>query len=398
MRVLRRASETPTIQPPPPIPLPDLLAKVTKVFGLCPKPTLSLEEQQFECFEAVFQSLQKREWTRLAPCSKELCQLTDRKGRSLLIRALELEPYDPELTLALVTRKIALARLDATDNTPLHHAARIGDLPAIELLYSSTSAIKRNQAHETPLEVAVREHQIDAIKKLLTLPQLRVETPLWASFFSLGNRYFLEDNFSHAIEMYLEALKVANRVFTEGAGNQIRDTWRNLASCYFNLNNPETALFYLEQAFHLFAETPGCTSLEEIELLKPIALCYACKGNLARALTLNDQAAQLLTKVNERDLLAAEVEILDNKGLCYFYDQSYRAAIELHEQALTTLILLSNEDHPLLIDCHGHLAACYEKLEQYDRAKDHWAQALKLATKIYGSEHRTTKSIQKKAQ
>jgi ankyrin repeat protein len=73
-----------------------------------------------------------------------------------------------QLLLASDENKVLLNREDFTRNTPLHIAARHGNLEAVHLLLSCGAEIDRlNRDHDSALHLAVRSDQLEVVKILL---------------------------------------------------------------------------------------------------------------------------------------------------------------------------------------------------------------------------------------
>ncbi|MBS0628596.1 MAG: tetratricopeptide repeat protein [Verrucomicrobia bacterium] len=388
---VQRTSEVRPSPAPNPIPLPAALDKVSKTFFLKLDPTLSIEERQYACFEGVFERLRAKQWISIPLCTEELSQLTDREGRSLLIRALDLYPNDHDLAVALATSKIALDRVGPGENSPLHYAARTENCKVIELLYSPTSALKRNNNNQTPLDVAANLHQVEAIRTLLNIPNLIDRTPTWATFFNLGNRFFDEGHLPEAKGMYLEALAVAESAFVPDVhGPQLGMNLHNLGCLHFSLKEYDKALFYWEKEYEIRLKLRENVT----DLLKDIALIYALQGNEIEALKTLTKAWELMEHASATERAA----LLNHTGICYFHLARYQEAIQMHEKAYKMLALLEEKEIPLMIECLEHLAKCHEQLADMQTARNNLVHALGIATRLYGLENPITQKLKERLQ
>lgn len=394
-----RVSKTSGVAPPAePIPVTQIESKVSRAFKLVQNGVL---------FEAVFLKLLEKKYTPIAPCREELCQLTDQTGKSLLVRALELDPPDQALITALVTDKIALGRAAPNGDMPLDLAARRGDLCAIGLLYPHQD----HKVKESALEIAVASHQTQAVIKLLTMPTLIDKTPLWFSLINIGIRYSEEEFFTGALEIYAEALAVAEESFRDqkDEGNFVI-TWHNLGSSLAALNRFPEALVYYQKAYNLVKkifercdqrfltliyDLAKChTALsdhkmarvflrealdvlkrvyygphhQKICILNAIAVSYAHSGSMEQV----DESAQCAffqASELKEDSQIMIAEVLDNKGHCYFLNRQYQQALDFYQEALGMLLVFCENEHSLVIDCLMHLAECQTQLGNHEQAK-----------------------------
>jgi len=383
--------------PPEPIPVAQIESKVSRAFKL---------KKDEALFDGVLQKLQQKKYTPIAKCREELCQLTDPTGKSLLVRALELDPPDQTLIAALVTDKIALGMPAPSGDMPLDLAARRGDLCAIELLYP----LQSNKMKESALEIAVASGQTSAVIKLLTLPKLNDRTPLWSSLINISTRYCQEGFFTGALEILWKALAVAEESFRDkkDKGNCVI-TLHNLAGTLAALRQFSEALVYYQRAYDLFNEIyertdedflplicdlanchtslndhkmarvflrEACEILKEvyhephpkkISILNAIAMSYARSGSMEQVDEYAQYASAQALELEDSQIVLAEV--LDNKSRCYFLNKQYQKALDIHQEAFNFLLVFAENDHPLMIDCLEHLAECHKQLGNEEKAK-----------------------------
>lgn len=396
--------------PPGPIPAEQIESKISQAFHL---------KQDKGLFDAVFKELRKHQFDPIADCRKELSQFIDQNGKSLLIRALELDPSDYALIEALVAEKIALERPDPYGGMPLDLAARMGDLRAIEILYPN----QPNKVKESARNIAEAAHQINAVIKLLTLPRLNDQTPIWSSLITIGKRYYSEGFFEGALALYTEALAVADVAFTDekDEGNFLI-TWHHLAKCFAARGDFSKALVYYEKAYEKIKNTRNpyvnfvplihdlakchtnlgdhkkaraflrmAQKFEErcfmgphsrkVAILNKIALSYAREKNMNEANEYVKIAYEQALELKEEGLCLSAV-VLDNQGQCYFINEQYQEAIVLHEKALRTLRVFAQDESFLIIVCLEHLAQCHLKLGNCAKAKEIMEEASQLVSSL----------------
>ena len=120
----------------------------------------SLQDCEQNCFDQILKSFQKNNGPSIK--KEYLDRLTDKKNRSLLMAAVELEN---DCVQNLYDQNISRERTDSEGNTPLHIAARYGKEQSVRILYKWYS-IKENNNKEIALHVAIQKGRDNLIETL----------------------------------------------------------------------------------------------------------------------------------------------------------------------------------------------------------------------------------------
>lgn len=394
MRVSASTSTAVSRTPSPPleIPLVQLLSKIAHVFRVVLKIGLTIEQQKQACFEAVIAACNQKRWELIEECKDELCQLTDQVGRSLLVYALETP--DSILAQELIARGISLKSVDAQGNNALHHFARIGDAEAIGILHKHISTTAKNNAGETPLDVAFSANQPYTAITLLTSAELRDKTPQWVTLNSIGIRFFKAGAIQAALAIHVEACDIATKAFEETDPNLITSI-DHVANCSFALKDYVQARQFFAVELGIIIKIYKEDHPKVIDLLKSISLCHLFEGNLEEALKLAGEAHSIATHSLEDNPF--EVDMIKNHiGFCHFSFGDYETALKYYRQALTAMSLFSDDAQPCMLDSLEGIAKCYESLGNQQEAKQHWREAYGMAKKIFGeTDSRTENCLEK---
>ena len=128
--------------------------------------TLSVEEASDRCFNAVYDLFQEKKWDVVCPLKKEIADLVNSVGQSLLIASIVRK--DKDMFAALLNEQISVHRPGINNNLPLHYAAELGHSRFVKTLCNYNQADARNCWDQNPLHLATHEGHLKIVKHLST--------------------------------------------------------------------------------------------------------------------------------------------------------------------------------------------------------------------------------------
>ncbi|NGX37916.1 MAG: hypothetical protein K1000chlam2_01084 [Chlamydiae bacterium] len=251
------------------------LQNIAQVFDLHLQ-SLSQEEAEQLCFDHVYETADKNEWSKLIPISREINSLTNREGDPLLIQALHRKNIT--VVQGCLVHKISSNEQDRRDNTPLHIAAQTHYLEGVRVLLEHEASLSlTNSERKTPLDLSFGIEE-----KVLSSNN---NNPSSLSIDELANHYydiFLKANLEQDIPTQVHSLEKLGDI-------QLSKSQYSQALKFYNaaltLEKSESYSAYLFK------------KLEHVEMLFVIRECNA-KPQSCTGYTRNHR--QALVKIRER--------------------------------------------------------------------------------------------------
>jgi tetratricopeptide (TPR) repeat protein/V8-like Glu-specific endopeptidase len=157
---------------------------------------------------------------------------------------------------------------------------------------------------------------------------------------NIGSCYFSRKNYSKALKMYGEALKIQRAILEE--------------------NDPNVAI-----------------------CLNNIGLCYYFQGNYIEALKMHNETLKIYkAALGENDPTLAIC--LSNVGNCYYAQDNYNEALKMFREALKIERATLGENHPNVATSLSDIGNCYASQENYTEALKMYDEALKIFQTVLG--------------
>lgn len=147
----------------------------------------------------------------------------------------------------------------------VRESLNFADINTITLLYDIKPDITNSTSRESkyiPYLVLGNEQEISKVKMREAMTYVKKAPGLPSGYIDLAEGYVASKNYSKAIRILEKALNVADTKEIEGI------IYYNLAVCYFMLDNPSTALIYLDKSIEINDSIEKQHLLAEIYLKK----------------------------------------------------------------------------------------------------------------------------------
>jgi len=387
------------------------ITKSVDDLGLLTTHSFFLNRNNFT-FEECFAYLQAQHtWVLLdQPNFKEVfIQVVDKKGRSLLMRALKSRCYS--LAERLIKTNIGLTTRDSKGNNCLHFAAKYGSVELVDKIRKYLDVnIKNNKLH-TPLYSAIKK---GAHKVVQYLVDKGANTEI---FFSYKNKSLTPLDFAKVMKapkcvQILEKRQVVFNLLTskglveyqffdKAVKIRIRTSFITTEfqilkenGCYISIMQYLVkGSFYYQAGNFLKAANHFCLAMEPLSAvlgelhsgfigcLCMIADCFFHEKKFDEARCKYIDALNLLNKIPQ-NFLQERGECFKSIGCCYLLEYNYE---EARRQFYKALKLFSEMPQDLYFNkgrCFSFIGLCYFREQNYNEARYQFHEALKLSNEL----------------
>jgi tetratricopeptide (TPR) repeat protein len=192
---------------------------------------------------------------------------------------------------------------------------------------------------------------------------LATQTPpelAWEIYSILGSCFQELSEYAKAIELHLEAKKVAGN-FKGEARAKVAEGCIKLGSCYERIGQFFKAI-ELHQEARKVAKELGNRATAESACCN-LGICYSMMGWTKKAIEVLQESKKIAEEMGDRALLSgADL----NLGNCYMKTHQYGKAIALYEQTKTMSEELGERAQVGLVS--GNLGVCYQEMGEYGKA------------------------------
>jgi len=278
-------------------------------------------------------------------CEDALSQLTDSKGRSVLVRAIE--SRKAKLCIELARRRIALAVINADGDTALHIAARTRDVDCIAALYLYISLDEENNKGETANDIIGESQE--------TLSRV------YGSLEGAALRHFRPDNYANALEIYRQIYRLHEKHFPPHTRTHI--VIENMICCLIMLKRIDEALELMKKNLPWkvsYYEEYGPVMANK---WTQFGDCFLAQEKYQEALEKFEKALQVWGEIeNKNDIDMASV--LNSIGLCYMGMEKYLEAIASIERGLVIMQQCLESTDPKIAQSLTLIENCRLKLRK----------------------------------
>jgi tetratricopeptide (TPR) repeat protein len=208
---------------------------------------------------------------------------------------------------------------------------------------------------------------------------------LATSLNNLANLYYNQGKYSEAEPLYLDALEMRRRLFTNDHPD-VASSLNNLANLYYNQGKYSEAeplyLDALEMRRRLFTnDHPDVASS-----LNNLALLYHNQGKYSEAELLYLDALEMRRRLftNDHPDVASS---LNNLALLYHNQGKYSEAELLYLDALEMRRRLFPGDHPDVASSLNNLALLYDSQGKYSEAEPLYLDVLEMTKRLFTGDH-----------
>lgn len=224
------------------------------------------------------------------------------------------------------------------------------------------------------MEIAPDKSLAYAREELRLAKQSNHPNRIFMALSSIGNCYYIKDNYREAIKYYLEALKLEPHILDK---NLIADTLTNIGMLYWRLED-----YYMAEKYQLkgleIRKKVGATKVQMASSLNNLGLALQGKKEFTNALKYYREALQLYTEANHKRGMAAALNNIADSYRKHFED--YSKALEYYRQALPLYKEIGFQGG--VANAQQNIGKTYIKMHQYETARRYLETALKVAKKI----------------
>ncbi|MEO5681671.1 MAG: sensor histidine kinase [Chitinophagaceae bacterium] len=142
---------------------------------------------------------------------------------------------------------------------------------------------------------------------------------------------------------------------------------------YYEANNQDSAIYYLEKAKSLSRSLQFNKGL--FTYYEQLGIVYFTKGDYGKAIELNNNALKLARQLKDSGLV---IVILNHIGIVHGLQQHFSEQLDYALQVTNTLEVIG--DSSRLSGAYQNLANCYNALRQFRKAVDYTSYAILLHT------------------
>jgi signal transduction histidine kinase/uncharacterized protein HemY len=153
--------------------------------------------------------------------------------------------------------------------------------------------------------------------------------------------------------------------------------YKNLADCYFYLNQFEKSLDYYEKSAAIEKQISGVNSVNYLQRLSDTGYCQEILFRYQEALDNYGEALQIAKEINQ---ISDIIILYNNIGQVYFKIGSYDKATEYFQQNLELEKLHGKEED--LSSVYNNIGMVYKAWEQYEKAIPYFEQAVSIDRKF----------------
>lgn len=210
---------------------------------------------------------------------------------------------------------------------------------------------------------------------------------------TLGKIYFGERDFDSSLNCHQQSLEMKKKILQANDPNLI-ESYNNIATVYIAKRNNTQALEAFQQSLKISKDIYGDDPPKLVPYYYEFAKIYESDGNFKEALSYHSQIySSLLKCYNVDDVNLAGC--YNNIGKTYFSLGQYPLALGYYETSLK--IKLDNPDcfPPVSIAlAHRGLASIYKQMGNFDQARTHFENSVKIYREIYSATHETVVEVE----
>jgi tetratricopeptide (TPR) repeat protein len=214
---------------------------------------------------------------------------------------------------------------------------------------------------------------------------------LATSLNNLANLYYNQGKYSEAEPLYLDALEMRRRLFTNDHPD-VASSLNNLALLYHNQGKySEAELLYLDALEMRRRLFPG-DHPDVASSLNNLALLYDSQGKYSEAEPLYLDVLEMTKRLftGDHPYVASS---LNNLALLYHNQGKYSEAEPLYLNALEMKRRLFTGDHPDVATILNNLAVLYRNQGKYSEAEPLYLDALAMSERTLGANHPNTITV-----
>jgi tetratricopeptide (TPR) repeat protein len=260
--------------------------------------------------------------------------------------------------------------------------------PSLASLYASMGKIYNRRIKSGECENFQDEYElaIDYFEKAIALQhKLNVELELSSSLSYLAGLYESQGRYSEAEALYLQALKIDQRLFGSDHPTLATD-FNNLAGLYESQGRYSEAEALYLQALKIDQRLFGSDHTSLATDFNNLAGLYESQGRYSEAEALYLQALKIDQRLFGSDHPSLATDFNNLAGL-YESQGRYSEAEALYLQALKIDQRLFGSDHPSLATDFNNLAGLYESQGRYSEAEPLYLQAVEIDRRSLPEDH-----------
>lgn len=190
--------------------------------------------------------------------------------------------------------------------------------------------------------------------------------------FMVGVCYYMKGDYPSALEIYQEALAVAEKIDAKSTKGNILN---NIGNIQDELKNYPLALAYLQQALNIRSELGDERYINSTR--ENMATVYSKTGDYQRALELFREIQ--VFKESKDDKKGMSITLM-NIGYAYERLGKFQNALDYYSQSLRLLYQL--DDSQNIVVCLNNIGDIYYALGKYNQAIDSSKKSLEIAKKL----------------
>jgi serine phosphatase RsbU (regulator of sigma subunit) len=190
--------------------------------------------------------------------------------------------------------------------------------------------------------------------------------------FMVGVCYYMKGDYPNALEIYQQALEVAEKINAKGTQGNILN---NIGNIQDELKNYPLALAYLQQALDIRTELGDDRYINSTR--ENMATVYSKTGDYQRALDLFREIQAFKESRDDKEGMSIT---LMNIGYAYEKLGKFQNALDYYSQSLRLLYQL--DDSQNIVVCLNNIGDIYYALGKYNQAIDSSKKSLEIAKKL----------------
>jgi len=201
----------------------------------------------------------------------------------------------------------------------------------------------------------------------------------------LGGLRLQESNFSEAMELRREALKIRKEIFGE-YDTRVAACYNNIANIFYSMEKYEEGLACIDSAIYIYSHNEDTN-------LSDLASAYTTKGGLEIAMGhLMDALQYYKQSVNITDSIFGienthSATTINDIGIIKDYLGEKEEAMQYYTRALNLYKKIYGEKHPYVATVYSNMGTLYQDMGKLDSAMICLNMALDMRLDIFGELH-----------